>query len=120
VIFTGLRLCFIFNVLKFIFYILCYMCYDCQKPHPNRIFGLLGTSFNDGIVIKGGMLLSKLEGILDRRFRSISSFEVTDVLVVVSVHVSSEYTFSLLSDIDLDVDVDEDEGVDVHEDEEGW
>lgn len=40
------------------------------------------------------------------------------MLVVVSVHVRSDCTFSLLSEVDVDVDVDEDE--DVHEAEEGW
>lgn len=94
------------------------MCYDCQKPQPNRILGLLGTLFNDGIVIKGGMLFSKLEGTLDRKCRSFSSFEVTSVLVVVSVLVKSECTFSLVSDIDVDVHEDVHEDVDV--DEEGW
>lgn len=38
------------------------------------------------------------------------------MVVVVSVHVRSDCTFSLLSEVDVDVDEDED----VHEGEEGW
>ena len=38
------------------------------------------------------------------------------MVVVVSVHVRSDCTFSSLSEVDVDVDEDED----VHEGEEGW